>query len=522
MLERVPKFNFTAFEADTFGLKIDFHTESLFGYEAHIRNMGDDDEYMFSCRAVVDLMNPVYGQDLETAREGLSEFVLEWMRGIGREEQTIRAMSLLLQVPFGGECQIWHTDEDLEDDEVVYSILIPCHQQSASVFLTDIDPKFGPSGIKPLLSLGDMVFWDASAVTHAGSSSDRVPVGQLLRAAVFVSVGCKLPKPGVQMIHSGPDVEQWTKCVHPIIRCCVRCRRGVQACESDMKFCVDCLGSGEFQATAVVCRWCHASEDHLHLKTPFLHIGENTIVGAVWRGLQPVRGLCVHGSVRFEGMRLSDRLLLHFHEEELRRGFSFWAEFIVHYAPDETILKRGHRALDPEDEKPWNAFHRLFVQQRGVSRKRCPRSVQVLRVTSLICGFSSLFLPDSTQSSTGHIPVLSSLDKIATHSVAYVDAFRVAKSNVDRLVLDPDAGDRIERALLWLGTRVETAHCSCGTTAPFQASTPMSHHHKIQQCAGPSLSRNYKQLLDSDAAAKWNDVLFSHVRNEGMLFSFQF
>ena len=86
MLERVPKFNFTAFEADTFGLKIDFHTESLFGYESHIRNMGDDDEYMFSCRAVVDLMNPVYGQDLETAREGLSEFVLEWMRGIGREE----------------------------------------------------------------------------------------------------------------------------------------------------------------------------------------------------------------------------------------------------------------------------------------------------------------------------------------------------------------------------------------------------------------------------------------------------
>jgi hypothetical protein len=518
LLERVEKFNQIVFEAGTFRPKFDLHAMSLFGYQSYIRNMDDEeDEYKFSCRAVVDLLNSVYGSDFETARDGISDLVLEFVRGIGHEQPVIRAMSLLLQVPFGGECQVWHTDEDQDAEEVVYSFLIPCHEQSAPVFLTGIDPKLGPSGLKPLLSLGGMAYWDASAVKHAGSSAERVPVGQVLRVAIFVSVGTKRPEPGFQIIHSGPDLEQWTHCVHPIIRSCVRCRRGVQACEPDMKFCVRCLGSGEFQATAVVCRWCHESEDHLHSETSIGLHGGKDVVQAVWRGLglqsnAEERRLCIHGNEAFQDMSLSQRLLLHFHEDELQRGFRFWSQFFLHIAPDHTIFSDGQRFALSEDEL-WPLFHRKFVQSKR-GKSRCSRSLGILRVTSMICGFSSLLCRDETS-----IPVFMAVDMFELHSAAYVEAYRIAKSNEDRLMFSHD--DRIARALNWLETKVETTHCSCGTTAPNQrSSVSLSHHHTIQKCPGPTLL--HPRAVKPHASTVWSAAFIAHVHNQGKLFFFFF
>jgi hypothetical protein len=478
----------------------------------------DHDEYKFSCRAVVDLLNSVYESDFETARDGISDLVLEFVRGIGHEQPVIRAMSLLLQVPFGGECQVWHTDEDQDAEEVVYSFLIPCHKQSAPVFLSGIDPKLGPSGFKPLLSLGDMAYWDASAVKHAGSSAERVPVGQVLRVAIFVSVGTKRPEPGFQIIHSGPDLEQWTHCVHPIIRSCVRCRRGVQACEPDMKFCVRCLGSGEFQATAVVCRWCHESEDHLHCETMIGLHGGKDVVQAVWRGLglesnAVGRRLCIHGNEAFQDMSLSQRLLLHFHEDELQRGFRFWSQFFLHFAPDHTIFSDGQRAALSEDDL-WRLFDRKFVQSKRV-KARCSRSLGILRVTSMICGFSSLLWREDTS-----IPVLMAVGMFEEHSVSYVEAFRIAKSNEDRLKLSHD-DHRIVGGLKWLETKVETTHCSCGTTAPNQrASVSLSRHHTIKNCPGPTLVRSH--AVNPQAATVWSEAFIAHVHKQGKLFVFFF
>jgi hypothetical protein len=515
-------FNRSVFEDVTFLPKADLKARPLFGYKSYL---GSDDpqhhrEYQYSCRLIVDLLKADLGRDFEEARDGLSAFVLGLLRSKladGAPTQ-IKAMSLLLQVPLSGECQVWHTDEDQEDAEVVYSVLIPCHRQSAPVFLDGLDAKTGPTGVKPVLSLGDMVYWVASLVTHAGSSADKVPPGQFLRAAVFMSVGMPSRKDDSTsaVIHSGPDVDQWTKCVHPIIRTCVRCRRGVQACEPNMKYCPTCLGSGAFQATAVLCQWCHDSDDHLHVQLKVPVPKRTNLLRYLWQGLglAPTaveRRLCIHGNAAFQDMSSSQRLLLHFHEGELRRGFTFWSQFFLHFAPEQTIFKDGQRAALSEHEL-WKIFYGKFVQSKR-RKQRCSRSLRILGVTSMICGFSSLVCRDNTS-----IPVFLAVDMFQTHYAAYVEAYLVAKSNKDRLMLSHD--DRIGRALSWLESEGGTTHCSCGCSDESLAES-LSKHHRIQECPGPIFVQpNVVPAQSSDVRAVWINVFISQVGEKGMHFVF--
>ena len=517
LVKRVQKLNELAFAANTFIPKLDFNAEGLFGYESNLsysplRNMesekvlSDTDlrnmechEYAFSCRVLVNLLDAAFGSEFERARDELAEIALELLRESSPEGATlgtlhIKAMTLLLQVPSGGECQVWHTDEDEDDSESIFSILIPCHQQSAPVFLTEIDPKVGPLGVKPPLSLGDMVVWQAKKVTHAGSSADGVPVGQFLRVAVFLSVGSSPPKPGAVSIHNGPDADQWKDCVHPIIRCCVRCRRGVQPCEPGMKYCRRCIGSSLFQATAVVCQWCHDSDDHLHTGSPVpLSSCENKLLCAVWLGASvPDRRLCNHGNIAFDDMCPSERLLLHFDEEELRCGFQFWQQFLFFCVPDELLFPLVLRQIDSNEPRVWDLFYRKFVRgkmERGplCGKALCARTLAILRVTALICGFTSLYRSSGSAASTACFPIVMPIDSFEAHSDAYIGAYLIAKSNAESLVLDKTRDERFARALVWIESETATTHCSCEISRGTES--PLSGHHIIQKCPGPHLDK---------------------------------
>ena len=525
----VENFNTSVFHDGTFLPKFDFKAGPLFGYKSYLDSddPGMENEYQYSCRALVNLLTLDCELDFKEARDGLSSFVLDLLLArLGDQAPTkIKAMSLLLQVPFGGECQVWHTDEDHDDEEVVYSILIPCHRQSAPVFLETLDSKTGPSGVKPELSLGDMVYWHSSLVTHAGSSADLVPPGQLLRAAVFISVGIASRKDASAQIWSGPDADQWKQCIHPIIRSCVRCRRGVQACEPNMKFCRTCLGSGVFQAKAVLCRFCHESDDHLHCDTSLPDGGSTgiSLLRYLWQGLGleftaiDDGRLCIHGNKAFEDLSSPQRLLVHFHEDELQRGFQFWSDFFVHFAPDETIFTEAQRG--GKEEYLWNFFYLKFVVRGG--KGRCLRSLGILGVTSMICGFSSLVWRDDT--SSGSIPVFMAEDNFATHSAAYVDAYRVANSNKDGLVLRQD-DDRIARALDWLESKCGTTHCSCKSSEETpRGITPLSHHHQIQECPGPTFNTRSQivSVQSPGVRAVWTDVFILRGHEQGIVHLFQ-
>ena len=519
LVECVQRFNAATLHEISFLPKLNFEAHSLFGYQSHIRNM--DREHQFSCRDVVDLLNPKNEMDSEVrgAREGLKNLVLELLRDREPDFKGVmhlKVMALLLQVSSGGQCQVWHTDEDAADQELTYSILIPCHEQSAHIFLTAMDEKLGPIGVKPVLSLGDMVYWNARLVTHAGSSADRVPTGQFLHAAVFISVGSSPPESAVMKIHSRPDIDQWKKCAHPIIRFCVRCRRGVQACEPNMKFCGLCLESGQFEATAVVCRWCHDSDDHLHSRLLIPDAANNELVCAVWQGLglnAPERKLCVHGNPNFRVMSLSERLLLHFDKDELCGGFCFWRDFLRHVVPDESHFTPAHRGMDPEAPLPWKFFFKYFVDQ-GRVRLVCRRRYVILRVTAMLCGFTSLF--HHSNLSNCLIPVFVVSNAVSAHAGACLDAFRLAQANTDRVLLDRFDVDRIARALLWLEGDGVTTHCSCSGWEEESEGTvvPLSFHHQVRKCPGATLriSSGLKQPKDFDV---WGNLFFSQVVNEG-------
>ena len=521
MIGLVEKLNGSAFAPNNFLPSLNFQTADLFGYESQVRNM--DLEYQFSCRVMVDLLKSRYGVAFERARDGIQKFVLEFLSQFVPDGNNlhIRAMSLLLQVPFGGQCQVWHTDEGDDDDDendFVYSILIPCHRQSAPVFLKEISPKSGPSGEKPLLGLGDMVFWDAKHVVHAGSSADKVPPGHLLRAAVFISIGSKAPKIGAAQIHSGPDVDQWKKCAHPIIRFCVRCRRGVQPCEPRMKYCRLCVGNG-FQAMAVVCQWCHESDDHLHSDTKLIIAGENQLLKAIWCGYAT---LCVHGNPHFVDMSSSERLLLHFDKDELCRGFSFWKDFMMRVVPDECFFEVKHCRMSSEAWTPWQYFFKCFVKKPRRERSVCPRCYGILRVTALLCGFSSLL--EGSDSAPGSIPVFVASEKLSAHAGAYLTAFHVVQANADRLALDQIDENRILRALLWLESDDVTTHCSChGWEEEFEGTVvPLSFHHQVRKCPGATLG-SLSGLKQSKAVEIWGNLFFSRaVLQEGQKFVFFF
>ena len=518
----VKNFNEIVFDRNSFSPLLDLKAVDLFGYQSQIRNM--DFEYQYSCRVTVDLLQPGYGDDFERARDGIQNFVLEFLVPHVPEGSRlhVKAMSLLLQVPFGGECQVWHTDEAEDEDDLVYSILIPCHRQSAPVFVTGFSPKLGPCGEKPLFGLGDMAFWDASSVVHAGSSADGVPPGHLLRAAVFISVGLRPSKAGDVIIHSGPDVEQWKDCSHPIIRFCVRCRRGVQPCEPRMKYCRLCVGHDRWQAKAVVCQWCHESDDHLHSDTKVGAVGENQVVNAAWRGYaSPDRTLCVHGNPNFEALSESERLLAHFDEDELCGGFRFWAEFLQHVVPDEFYFKPVHRGLKPESWEPWRFFFKYFVDERHRGRSFCRRSYGLLKVTAFLCGFSSLFAHPDCNISDGSIPVFVPSNRMSAHAGSCLVAFRVAQANSQRVLLDQIADNRTARALLWLESDGVTTQCSCKGWKEFEGTVvPLSFHHQVRKCPGVTL-RCMRQDR-SEAIEVWINLFISQAHQDGVKFTISF
>ena len=509
LADLVGNFNDIVFDGNSFLPLLDLKAVSLFGYHSHIRNM--DVEYQSSCRVMVDLSEPGYGADLDKAMDAITSFVRDFLRPRFPEGFSlhIRAMSLLLQVPFGGECQVWHTDENEDEEGLVYSVLIPCHQQSAPVFLDKISWKCGPSGSKPLLRLGDMAFWDAMNVVHAGSSTDRVPPGSLLRAAIFVSVGSTASNSGEVQIHSGPDVEQWNECAHPIIRFCVRCRRGVQPCEPRMMYCRLCIGENLFQATAVVCQWCHDSDDHLHSDAQLISAGENKLLQAVWCGFKSDDStLCVHGNLHFELMSLCERLLVHFDQDELCQGFTFWRDFMLNVVPDEIYFKRVHRGLTPNEPLQWKFFIWKFVEH-GKKRWNCLRCYGLMRVTASLCGISSLFRHDTLPS--GSLSVFVASNEMSVHAESCLAAFRVAQANADRVLLNQMNDDHIRTALLWLEGDNVTTHCSCSDRNQFNGTVrPLSFHHQVRKCPGPTLFVGVKE--QSAAAEAWITKFVSVVK----------
>ena len=514
----VQSFNDIVFDPKSFLPLVDMRAVDLFGYRSQIRNMGL--EYQFSGRVMVDLLEPGYGADFERARNGIRDFVLDQLVAFAPEGSVllIRAMTLLLQVPFGGECQVWHTDEAGNEDEsdFVFSILIPCHRQSAPVFLTEMSRNLGPCGVKPVLAVGDMAFWDAINVMHAGSSADGVPPGHLLRAAIFIAVGSSPPKPGEVLIHSDPDVEQWKDCAHPIVRFCVRCRRGVQPCEPSMKFCSLCAGLDGCQATAVVCQWCHASDDHLHSRTSATSAAENQLVIDVWCGYASGdKMLCVHGNRYFQDMSESERLLLHFDEGELCGGFTFWREFMLRVVPDECYFQLCHRSMQPEVELPWKFFFKFFVNDPWRKRFECRRCYWIIRVSALICGFSSLFEHADSDHLSGSIPIFVASSKFSAHAEACFAAFRVAQANAEKLQMHQIDADRIRRALLWVEKDGVTTHCSCTSWAEYPGTAvPLSFHHQVRKCPGAILDR-FAVPQQSQAVNVWNELFVSQVVKKG-------
>ena len=342
---------------------------------------GKFNEYRNTARAHVPLFNWIHGkypQKPAVSDEVLADFnalnvfitsVVMPMLGFGHSGARfeVEGMSFLLQPPACGISQVLHTDDDPSSEIGEWiSILMPCHDQRATVFMqkAQYDCFDKPEGVKPFVMLGDIIAWNE--VDHMGSACQDVPLGIEVRVCLFAFVHVITNYPTVplcrndsefatanrddedqEIIHFGPDFRFWRSGVCPIIRMCTVCKHGISSSyapfahtrDQDLErynsnlliYCAACVRTmNKNPVETLVCQWCRSMEclDVFERYPDFNCESETaTVTDYVYQCLID-ENTCVHGFKEFCPLDIKDYIFVLFSVSEVQSGCHFWLSFL--------------------------------------------------------------------------------------------------------------------------------------------------------------------------------------------------
>jgi len=455
----------------------------------------------------------------------------------------VEGMSFLIQSPCGGVSQVIHTDDypDCHRGEWV-SLIFPCHNQRATVFLRKVlSNAFGtPAGVKPFLGLGDFAAW--SGVHHFGSGSEAVSPEKVIRVALFVFVHVISKQPldktssvpddvvhgnrnveGEEEIHFGPDVTHWRTGLVPITRVCVCCNHGVNSgdvgqsndssstsgtsSEYHLLFCKLCsenaivsqlIGSdSEARVRSLVCQWC-AGLDSFDFKKryPLINTGLDTVVDFLYHSVLDAK-LCTHGRAYFTPLPISDHLFVIFSHDEVASGCNFWLDFFATYsftkstAPSD-VLKDGNQ---------WVLFWDTYI-----ANSTCARARLLCWLGSIIAGIGPVFTKKPRPSHGGY-PVFYNTNSFDRNLVSATNSFvNMQRSLVNATKFVYNDTHLIKATRRFHGYIQQSyweysfrCKCHCIDENSSVSSSP-SHNHRIVKCPGPRLNMQVVPRIPTEAA----------------------
>jgi hypothetical protein len=543
--DTVSKLSFHFFEPQTFRPKPGIIWLNLFGQEVVPVTLPNEsrDEFRTSARANVPLFDWASGKfsrhipfpegalaDFE-AVQVLATTVLMPALGFGSCPTGVRyrveGMSFLMQTPAGGISQVLHTDDDPNADIGEWvSILLPCHDQKGTVFMArdHYDGFERPRGVKPFVSLGDVLAWNR--VAHMGSACSDVPPGIELRVALFVFVHVIRDSPtesgqnleffhvshpsnrdfaDEERIHYGPDYNFWRSGAFPIIRVCTVCKHGISSSVTPflesrntkepnvLVYCGSCARD-KSQVECLVCAWCQdmgaldvaARYPQLDCESEFA-----TATDYVYQCLIEEK-TCLHGALHFRPLPLHEYIFVLFSVSEVQAGCRFWMSFFA--ARDFTARGAPADLLASNQSSLWTRFCSTFL-----TNPTCYRALVLCWLSAAIGGIGSVFNA-KTKLSFGNYPVFYGPHHYSSESAR--NSSRLAM----RAWRDACSGIFHENHLLKAARRAHriihrhcgemTLRCTC-----VDCDVGNGKHHVIEKCPGPVLKLGPPMATSGNACA---------------------